>query len=129
MQLFTVAGVSRNGTELKARFANSLDRARVLERVGHKDIALMELPIPMTKPTAAQWLLVNKFDCGDREIREVLGQEFTKEATARVRVLKVVKATPAPEGAEMTPAERQWHINFWRNNVLRNIHGVDILSV
>jgi len=78
MKLFKVAGVSRRTTGLTARFANSLDRARVLERAGHKDIALIELPAPMNKDTACQYLLSNNFDCGNAEIVLALQSEIDR---------------------------------------------------
>jgi hypothetical protein len=51
---FTIVGTSVLGTKSKFRFANGTvkGRARVLERNGHKDIDLIELPCAMTKQEA-----------------------------------------------------------------------------
>ena len=54
---FTVAGTSNLNGTVKFRFANDLKgRIKVLERNGHTDIDLRELPEPMTKEAAIQYL-------------------------------------------------------------------------
>lgn len=55
---FTVAGTARNpdGT-IKARFANDLvARIKILNKAGCSDINLVELPQPMTKVAALEYL-------------------------------------------------------------------------
>ena len=57
-KLFTVAGTARNpdGT-VKARFANDLvARIKILNKAGCTDITLQELPEPMTKVAALEYL-------------------------------------------------------------------------
>lgn len=57
-KLFTVAGTATNadGTA-KARFANDLvARIKILNKAGCTNINLMELPTPMTKLQALQYL-------------------------------------------------------------------------
>ena len=54
---FTVAGVSDLNGVYKLRVANSTDRVKVLMRNGHEDIRLIELPRPMTKLEAVNYLL------------------------------------------------------------------------
>jgi len=57
-KLFTVVGTAKNpdGT-VKARFANDLvARIKILNKAGCTDINLMELPEPMTKLQALQYL-------------------------------------------------------------------------
>lgn len=55
---FTIAGVSTQHGKTKHRFANGSkeNRAKVLERGGHTDIKLYDLPNPMTKDEARVWL-------------------------------------------------------------------------
>jgi hypothetical protein len=54
---FTVAGTSNLNGVVKFRFANDLkSRIAVLTRNGHTDIDLRELPEPMTKELAIQFL-------------------------------------------------------------------------
>lgn len=55
--MFTVAGLSRQNGSLKLRFANDfVTRVKVLQRNGHKDIELVELPQAMTKDAAVAYL-------------------------------------------------------------------------
>lgn len=55
--MFKVAGLSRQNGSLKLRFANDfVSRVKVLQRNGHKDIDLVELPQAMTKDAAVQYL-------------------------------------------------------------------------
>jgi len=55
--MFTVAGLSRQNGTLKLRFANDfVTRVKVLQRNGHKDINLVELPQAMTKDAAVAYL-------------------------------------------------------------------------
>lgn len=56
---FAVAGWSILNGVLKQRFAKDLDRVKVLQRNGHTDIELWELPEAMTKPAASAWLAAN----------------------------------------------------------------------
>ena len=55
--LFTVAGTSNRQGEVKVRFANDLvSRIKALHRAGHTDVNLVELPQPITKLEALQYL-------------------------------------------------------------------------
>lgn len=59
-KLFTVAGTSNLNGVTKMRFANDLkSRIKILERNGHTEIQLFELPRAMTKADAIAYL-VNK---------------------------------------------------------------------
>jgi hypothetical protein len=78
MNFFKVAGVARRGLTLSVRYANTLDRVRVLERSGFKDIGLIELPSPMSKIEAIQYLQHNNFACGNDEITQALFFEVEK---------------------------------------------------
>jgi hypothetical protein len=62
-KLFTVAGTSvLNGLQ-KYRFATDLKREAILKKNGHTEINLIELPEPMTKEAAINFL-------GSKDIRE-----------------------------------------------------------
>jgi hypothetical protein len=66
-KLFTVAGTARNadGT-VKARFANDLvARIKILNKAGCTDINLIELPQPMTKLAALEYLQSQGITEGD----------------------------------------------------------------
>jgi hypothetical protein len=56
-KLFTVAGTATQNGVTKARFANDLvARIKILNKAGCTDINLVELPKPMTKLQALQFL-------------------------------------------------------------------------
>ena len=58
IDMFTVAGVSRNNGVIKVRFcSDKVLRIKNLQKQGDTDIDLIELPKPMTKPEACQFLL------------------------------------------------------------------------
>ena len=63
---FTIAGVSTQHGKTKHRFTNGSVKARqaILERAGCTDIKLYELPNPMTKDEARQWLASKFGDMG-----------------------------------------------------------------
>jgi len=64
--LFTVAGTSNRQGEVKVRFANDLvSRIKALHRAGHADVNLVELPKPMTKLEALQYLQEQGITQGD----------------------------------------------------------------
>lgn len=66
-KLFTVAGTATNadGTT-KARFANDLvTRIKILNKAGCTNINLVELPEPMTKLDALQYLVAQGITEGD----------------------------------------------------------------
>lgn len=55
--MFTVVGTSTHQGQTKVRFANDLvSRVKILVKNGHTDIDLFELPEPMTKAEACDYL-------------------------------------------------------------------------
>lgn len=54
---FKAVGFSTRNDELKLRFTTDKYRRRVLERRGHKNVQLFELPQEMTREDAAEWLM------------------------------------------------------------------------
>jgi hypothetical protein len=75
---FAVAGVSKLNGKFKARFAKDMLRIKVLDKAGHTDIDLVELPTAMTKPAAAAHLIDENFDKGNAEIRAALYAEIDR---------------------------------------------------
>ena len=55
-KLFNVRGTSKLDGEYKVRFANDVMRIKVLNKHGHEDITLVELPNEMTKLEAAKFI-------------------------------------------------------------------------
>ena len=63
---FTVAGTATHNGVTKARFANDLvARIKILNKAGATDINLVELPTPMTKLQALQYLTEQGITNGD----------------------------------------------------------------
>jgi len=92
IDMFTVAGVSRNQGNIKVRFcSDKVLRIKNLQKQGDTDIDLIELPNPMTKPEACQFLLdTDQFTAYVTEIIEILGK---KELIKSVKqpIISVVK--------------------------------------
>ena len=90
--MFTVAGVSRNQGSIKVRFcSDKVLRIKNLQKQGDTDIDLIELPKPLTKPEACQFLLdTDQFTAYVSEIIDILGK---KELIISVKqpIIKAVK--------------------------------------
>jgi len=56
VSMFKVAGVSVLKGEAKVRFANDMTRVKVLDKNGHTDVELLELPEAMDKPAVVTYL-------------------------------------------------------------------------
>jgi len=100
MSTFTVAGVSTHAEQgTKVRFANDLaSRVKLLSKGGHAPLELVELPKPMTKAEACQYLLDagGVFEQWTSVITETMGKkQGAKISTPKVVKAKAVKATTA----------------------------------
>ena len=56
MKLYTVAGTSVLDGKRAYRFATSMSRVGVLTRNGHEDVQLEELPQPMSREAAIEYM-------------------------------------------------------------------------
>ena len=57
-KLFSIAGISDNGTVSKARFTNDIcRRVKVLAKRGHTRSDFVQLPQPMTKVEAIKYMM------------------------------------------------------------------------
>ena len=106
--MFTVAGTSNRLGEVKVRFANDLvSRIKALHRAGHTDINLVELPTPMTKLEALQYLQTQGIT-GDAS-HVVAAKVAEKTKIAKKGELKVagtsVKASSAKASTEVKAEE------------------------
>lgn len=93
-KLFTVAGTATNpdGTT-KARFANDfVARVKILSKAGCTDINLMELPEPMTKLAALEYLTAQGFTEGDAGY--AVSAKLSEKSKLAQRGEVKVKATP-----------------------------------
>ncbi len=82
--MFTVAGLSRQNGTLKLRFANDfVTRVKVLQRNGHKDINLVELPQAMTKDAAVAYLTTLTDTFGYIEAQSVFADYQSKNVKGK----------------------------------------------
>jgi len=83
---FTVAGTATQNGVTKARFANDLvARIKILNKSGCTDINLVELPHPMTKLQALQYLQTIGITSGDA------GHAVTEKLAEKTRVAKAAE--------------------------------------
>lgn len=92
---FAVAGVSTQDGETKVRFANDMMRIKILQKNGHTDINLVELPSEMTKSEAIAYLRSIDFGKGNAAIESALAHVEKKNPVAASKPAKVAKATTA----------------------------------
>jgi hypothetical protein len=105
-KLFTVAGTARNpdGT-VKARFANDLvARIKILNKAGCTDVNLIELPEPMTKVQALEYLQTQGVT-GDAGYA-VANRLSDKTKAARKSEVSVTLKTGGKQKIAKTRAER-----------------------
>jgi hypothetical protein len=92
-KLFTVAGTATHAGVTKVRFANDLvARIKILAKAGATDINLVELPTPMTKLEALQYLQTLGITDGDA------GYAVSTKLTEKTKVAK--KAEVIVSGAK-----------------------------
>lgn len=87
---FNTVGYSTLNGQLKLRFTTDKYRQRVLERRGHQKVFLVDLPEPMTKEDAAQWLMAQRGTPAD--VKALC--KMLLESGAQIE--EVVQAAPPP---------------------------------
>lgn len=88
---FSVAGVSTLDGKTKIRFANDSLRIKILEKNGHSNVELINLPHEMTKAEIAQHLIATGFGAGNADVQAA--------------VAYIAKKNPAPAVATAVTAE------------------------
>lgn len=109
-KMFAVAGISTLEGDTKVRFAKDLARVKVLEKNGHKDIKLVDLPKQMTKVDAVAYLLTHaQFkDAASQAVLNAYGNDKPAKITKDVDASKLVKKLGDMSGADSskkTPEE------------------------
>lgn len=92
---YTHAGVSRLKGEFKVRFANGLERVKVLIKNGHTDIDLVDLGTPMTKEQAIDKLVEINFANGNADVQAAIDEA---KAARQPKVKPVVDGAPKRRG-------------------------------
>ncbi len=106
--MFKVAGVSKFNGEVKVRFANDITRVKILDKNGHTDINLVELPNEMDKPEVVKYLLTTDL-AQNPEYKEAIDEadeKYNGVKVAKAKVLKTgtAKAVKAPKADKVTKA-------------------------
>lgn len=107
MSTFTVAGVSNNKGNVKVRFCSDIVlRIKNLQKQGDTDIVLVELPNPMTKIQACQYLLEQEaFKDYKTDIEEVMGKKKSKVDNSKVGVkIEIAETDPEIEAIKQLAA-------------------------
>jgi hypothetical protein len=94
-KLYTVVGTSKLDGVTKVRFANDTMRTKVLQKHGHEDIILVELPEAVSKFEAVTAIQ------GD----EAFANAASQAAIADYLEDKAPKAAPAPKAKAPTKAK------------------------
>ena len=97
---FAVAGVSTIAGDTKIRFANDMMRTKILQKNGHTDIDLVELPTEMSKAEIVQHLKSIEFGQGNAATEAALALAEKKNPstskTVKAKTSTKVKATVSP---------------------------------
>jgi hypothetical protein len=121
-KLFTVAGTATNpdGTT-KARFANDLvARIKILNKAGCTNINLMELPQPMTKLEALQYLTEQGHTEGDA------GYAVSAKLAEKSKVAKKGEVKVKAEAPSMSKIRaRKKDVTAEQILVAADLHNVD----
>ena len=106
---FKVAGVSKYKGEVKVRFANDITRVKILDKNGHTDINLVELPSEMDKPEVVKYLLTTDLAANpmfkealDEADEKYSGTKVVKAAKTAVLKTGTAKKVAAPKKAAAT---------------------------
>ena len=93
MSLYKVAGVSKHNDQVKVRFCSDrVLRIKNLQKQGDTDIQLVDLPQPMDKWHACEYLLNSgQFTDYVFDIVEVQGKKITKARSLNAFIPKVEK--------------------------------------
>lgn len=108
-KLFTVAGTSVLDGVKTYRFANDMSRVKVLERVGHTDVELIELPKAMSKEDAVAFL-TEKGITADKAVKSAV-VKVKAEKPVKAKLPKVVAVNP--RGAEAAASNAEHFIRAW----------------
>jgi hypothetical protein len=93
--MFKVAGVSILNGEAKVRFANDMTRVKVLDKNGHTDVELRDLPQAMDKPAVVTYLKTTDLYTDARFTAAIDAADAKYNAVETVKVTKAKTAKPS----------------------------------
>jgi len=94
---YTVSGSTTLNGKTKIRFCNDVMRIKVLDKNGHQNINLVDLPEPMTKGQIAQYLFDLDFAKGDPAVLNAIKYIAKKNSVTLKEKQEVAEATPEVE--------------------------------
>lgn len=92
---FAVAGVSTFKDGTKIRFANDIMRTKILQKNGHTDIDLIDLPYEMTKAEIAAHLVEIGYGKGKPAVEAAIKDLAKKNPSAAKAMVSKVTAEKA----------------------------------
>lgn len=97
--MFKVAGVSVLKGEAKVRFANDMTRVKVLDKNGHTDVELLELPEAMDKPAVVTYLKTTDLykDARFTQAIDAADAKYNGSKTVKVKASKTKAEKPSLE--------------------------------
>jgi hypothetical protein len=96
---YTVAGSTTLNGKTKIRFCNDVMRIKVLDKNGHQNINLVDLPEPMTKGQIAQYLFDLDFAKGNSDVLNAI-QYIAKKNSVTLKAKEQVTEAAAEATAE-----------------------------
>jgi hypothetical protein len=102
---YSIVGTSTLNGNTKCRFANDIMRIKVLDKNGHTDIQLVELPDEMTKVEAAKFIQkLPEFQTAERQdaIQDYLDKHDRQpKVEVKAAIKAAVEVKPATVDAEL----------------------------
>ena len=95
--MFKVAGVSILKGEAKVRFANDMTRVKVLDKNGHTDVELRDLPKAMDKPAVVTYLKTTELYTDARFTAAIDAADAKYNGAKTVKVTKSKAEKPSIE--------------------------------
>ena len=95
--MFKVAGVSTHNGEVKVRFANDMTRVKVLDKNGHTDVELRDLPRAMDKPAVVTYLKTTDLYTNPKFTAAIDAADAKYNAVKTVKVTKAKADKPSIE--------------------------------
>lgn len=102
---FKVAGVSKYKDGFKVRFANDLARVKILDKNGHTEIELLELPTEMEKPEVVKYLMTTPLmeNANYRAAIEDADAKYNGDKTVKVKGNRKAKNTETTVAEQSEP--------------------------
>ena len=105
--MFKVAGVSILKGEAKVRFANDMTRVKVLDKNGHTDVELRDLPEAMDKPAVVAYLKTTDLYSNPKFTAAIDAADAKYNAVKTVKVTKAKAEKPSMEAIKARATKKE----------------------